>query len=176
MERISRDYAVALFTVAKEENREEVVYNDLKKVEAVFAEIPEYLDLLSAPSIPLKKRLEAADEAFGKAVGDEVRSFIEILCKNSKIRTFPDCFSEFEDLYSSDTKTVTAEVYSAVPLSEDQKQKLCNKLKKITKKTVVLDCKIDETLIGGVTVKVDGTIIDGSVKRRLDDIKEVIDR
>ena len=73
-------------------------------------------------------------------------------------------------------KTVTAEVYSAVPLSEDQKQKLCNKLKKITKKTVVLDCKIDETLIGGVTVKVDGTIIDGSVKRRLDDIKEVIDR
>ena len=49
-------------------------------------------------------------------------------------------------------------------------------LKKITKKTVVLDCKIDETLIGGVTVKVDGTIIDGSVKRRLDDIKEVIDR
>ena len=99
MERISRDYAVALFTVAKENNREEVVYNDLKKVEAVFAEIPEYLDLLSAPSIPLKKRLEAADEAFGKAVGDEVRSFIEILCKNSKIRTFPDCFSEFEDLF-----------------------------------------------------------------------------
>ena len=176
MERISRDYAVALFAVAKENNREEAVYNDLKTVNAVFTEFSEYLDLLSAPSIPLKKRLEAADEAFGKAVGDEVRSFIEILCKNSKIKTFSDCFSEFEDLYSSDMKTVTAEVYSAVPLSEEQKQKLCDKLKRITKKTVVLDCKIDETLIGGVTVKVDGTIIDGSVKRRLDDIKEVIDR
>ena len=132
--------------------------------------------MLSAPSIPLQKRLAAVNEAFGKIVCEKVLSFIGILCKNSKIKTFSDCFREFEDLYSTDTKTVSAEVFSAVPLSEEQKNKLCKKLEKITGKTVVLDCKIDEKLIGGVTVKVDGKIIDGSVQRRLDDIKEVIDR
>ena len=176
MERISRDYAVALFDIAKESSEEETVYRDLEKVNKVFSEFPEYTEMLSAPSIPLQKRLAAVNGAFGKIVCEKVLSFIGILCKNSKIKTFSDCFREFEDLYSTDTKTVSAEVFSAVPLSEEQKNKLCKKLEKITGKTVVLDCKIDEKLIGGVTVKVDGKIIDGSVQRRLDDIKEVIDR
>ncbi len=176
MERISRDYAVALFDVAKEKAEEETVYLDMKKVNAVFSEFPEYAEMLSAPSIALPKRLNAVNDAFGESVCEEVLSFIGILCKNNKIKTFSDCFKEFEDLYSTDTKTVSAEVFSVVPLSEEQKVKLCKKLEKITGKTVVLDCKIDEKLIGGVTVKVDGRIIDGSVKRRLDDIKEVIDR
>ncbi len=176
MERISRDYAVALFDIAKESSEEETVYRDLERVNEVFSEFPEYTEMLSAPSIPLQKRLAAVNEAFGKIVCEKVLSFIGILCKNSKIKTFSDCFREFEDLYSTDTKTVSAEVFSAVPLSEEQKNKLCKKLEKITGKTVVLDCKIDEKLIGGVTVKVDGKIIDGSVQRRLDDIKEVIDR
>lgn len=176
MERISRDYAVALFDIAKENSEEETVYRDLERVNEVFSEFPEYTEMLSAPSIPLQKRLAAVNEAFGKIVCEKVLSFIGILCKNSKIKTFSDCFREFEDLYSTDTKTVSAEVFSAVPLSEEQKNKLCKKLEKITGKTVVLDCKIDEKLIGGVTVKVDGKIIDGSVQRRLDDIKEVIDR
>ena len=176
MERISRDYAVALFDIAKENSEEETVYRNLEKVNEVFSEFPEYTEMLSAPSIPLQKRLAAVNEAFGKIVCEKVLSFIGILCKNSKIKTFSDCFREFEDLYSTDTKTVSAEVFSAVPLSEEQKNKLCEKLEKITGKTVVLDFKIDEKLIGGVTVKVDGKIIDGSVQRRLDDIKEVIDR
>lgn len=176
MERISRDYAVALFDIAKENSEEETVYRDLERVNEVFSEFPEYTEMLSAPSIPLQKRLAAVNEAFGKIVCEKVLSFVGILCKNSKIKTFSDCFREFEDLYSTDTKTVSAEVFSAVPLSEEQKNKLCKKLEKITGKTVVLDCKIDEKLIGGVTVKVDGKIIDGSVQRRLDDIKEVIDR
>lgn len=176
MERISRDYAVALFDIAKENSEEETVYRDLERVNEVFSEFPEYTEMLSAPSIPLQKRLAAVNEAFGKIVCEKVLSFIGILCKNSKIKTFSDCFREFEDLYSTETKTVSAEVFSAVPLSEEQKNKLCEKLEKITGKTVVLDCKIDEKLIGGVTVKVDGKIIDGSVQRRLDDIKEVIDR
>ena len=171
MERISRDYAVALFDIAKENSEEETVYRDLEKVNEVFSEFPEYTEMLSAPSIPLQKRLAAVNEAFGKIVCEKVLSFIGILCKNSKIKTFSDCFREFEDLYSTDTKTVSAEVFSAVPLSEEQKNKLCEKLAKVTGKKIILTNKVDPSVIGGVVLEFSDKQYNDSIANKLSELK-----
>ena len=69
---------------------------------------------------------------------------------------------------------VTANVVSAVPLKKAEKEQLKIKLEKLTNKTVLLNCYVNRSILGGMIVHVDGKVFDGSLRRRLHDIKEVI--
>lgn len=66
---------------------------------------------------------------------------------------------------------IVAKVVTAIPLSEEISVKLEDKLSRLTEKRVVLDKKIDDSVLGGIVVKIGGNVIDGSVKRKLDEIK-----
>ena len=67
-------------------------------------------------------------------------------------------------------ETVTAEA----PLTDEEKEKLKNKLEAMTKSTVSMEYFIDESLLGGLIAEIDGKVLDGSLRKRLHDIKEVI--
>ena len=63
---------------------------------------------------------------------------------------------------------------SAVELTDDEKKKLKLKLEKMSGKSLILKCTVDKSVLGGVIVKMDGKIMDGSLKHRLEEVKEVI--
>ena len=102
------------------------------------------------------------------------KSFLSLLCERGKIRELPDCVREYDLLLGVRRRTSTATVVSAVALTEEEKQKLQKKLEAFCRRRVVLVCRCDPSLIGGITVTVDGQVLDGSLKRRLQDVKEVI--
>ena len=168
------NYAEALFMLAREENSVDEFYNSLKTVEEVLKDNPEYLQFLATPSIPKSERTAALDSAFADKINTHVLSFLQLLCEHGKSESFFECFAEFESLRQWASNTVVAVVKTAVELSDSQKQGLIKKLEMRTGKSVTLECVIDNTLLGGIAVELDGEMLDGSVKNNLKRVREVI--
>lgn len=168
------NYAEALFMLAREENLIDEFYEGLKMVEEVFTNIPEYLQFLATPSIPKSERTAALAAAFEGKVNAHVLSFLCVMCEQGKTEQFFDSASEFYRLREWASGTVVAKVTSVVELTEQQKTDLIKALEKRTGKKVTLTSVIDDTLLGGIAVELDGQLLDGSVKSNLKRAKEVI--
>lgn len=174
MTRICEEYSAALFTLAAEEGVKGEIADSVKTLRSVIAEYPEYIDLLATPSIPHDERCAVIDEAFGGRLHEYAVSFVKLLSERGHIRELSDCLSEFLKLYEASDGIAVAEVTSAVPLSEAQKNALCEKLQNKLSRRVELRCRVDEGVLGGLIITVDGKVMDGSVKRRLADVGGVI--
>lgn len=98
-------------------------------------------------------------------------NFVRILADNGNLREFPEIASEFEklSLQAKGIKPVT--VTSAHPISPGNEKVILESLNKIIKSKVKLNKEIDENLIGGAVIEIDDTIIDGSVKNSLEQLK-----
>ncbi|MBR3780140.1 MAG: ATP synthase F1 subunit delta [Clostridia bacterium] len=173
MVQTEREYAEALFSVAAEEDSAEEYLGALHTVKQVIYENPDYIEFLASPAISMSERAAAIDEAFG-VMPEYVVSFIKLLCESGRVRSILECIDEYEKLATVFLNRTTAFIYSAVKLSETQKSGVCAKLEKLTGKTVEPVYIIDESLIGGVKIEVDGKTLDGSVKYRMGEIKDVM--
>lgn len=176
MTETSKEYALALFTLAAEENMLTEVSEGLKLVISQLRSNPDYVDFLASPNISVNDRLSALDDAFGEAVCEYVLSFLKILCQKGSIRSVYKIVSDFDDMFKASQGIATARVISAVPLKKAEKEKLKAKLEKMCGKKVEMECIHSSSVLGGIIVYVDGRVLDGSLRRRLHDIKEVINK
>lgn len=174
MTQTSKEYAVALFMLAKENAAEQEYARALEMVSELFRENIEYIDFLASPSIPPKERLAAIEEAFAGALPEHIVNFLQVLCEKGHIRSFEGCVSEYNKLFEASRHVVTAQVRSAVPLTDEEKEGLRRKLEKMNGASVILGCSVDESLIGGMVVEIEGKVMDGSLRRRLYEVKDVI--
>lgn len=174
MTEINKEYAAALFELAKEQHSEKEFFDALHMILSEFSAHPDYLLLLSSPNIPLPERIALLDEAFAARVPEYVLSFTALLCQKGHIQEFSQCVASYEELYKAFQAISNARIVSAVPLTEAEKSALLEKLKKISGHSVFAQYETDETLLGGVTIYMDGKIMDGSLKHRLNEIKDVI--
>lgn len=168
-----REYAEAMFAIASECGECEEYLGALTDIRKILSEAPEYIEFLASPAIALTERCAAIDEAFGSCP-EHIPSFLKILCENGRIKGVLECIDEFEKLVNAAKNTVSAVVVSVIELDGEQKEKLQKKLEKVTKKSVCTTYKVDSTLIGGIRVELDGVTYDGSIKSRLDEVKDVI--
>jgi F-type H+-transporting ATPase subunit delta len=174
MTQISKEYAVALFMLACEKKKREEYDAALKTLHDAFSENPEYLVFLSSRGIPLSERLDAIEQAFSKQLPEDVVSFLKLLCEKGRVNCFSDAVQEYQNLLNASKRVSNAKVISAVALSDEEKEKLGQKLKAISNTTVKMEYVVDASLLGGVIVEIDGKVLDGSIKNRLRDIKEVM--
>lgn len=176
MIKTSNEYADALFSLAMDLHAEEETLGALHLIRDSFRKEPEALAMLASPAIPKNERLKAMEDAFASHLPQHVMGYMHVLCNNGHIREFEDSVKEYEELFSSARKLSTAQVTSAVELSQEEKTQLQAKLEKRLGRTIRLECAIDESLLGGLVVQVDGKVIDGSLKHKLQEIKEVMNR
>lgn len=175
MTETSKAYADALFSLAMEEHAEKAFLDALRMVNSALQTMPEAVDLLASPAVPKDERLAVLDKAFD-GLPEHVMSFLKVLCGQGHIRELPDCVAGFEELYDSAMKLSTAYVASATALTEKEQSELKTKLEKRLGRVIRLECSVDKSLLGGLVVRVDGKVIDGSLKHRLHEIKEVMNR
>ena len=170
-----KEYGTALFMLAKEENKTELFARNLATVEAALAAEPDYAVLLSLPNIAREERVSLIDEAFASSVDDTVLSFLKLLCEEGGMRLFADAKAEYDALFAEDQRITHATVTSAVPLTDEERQAIVNKLQTISGHTVEAHYLLDESLLGGVVVEMNGTVYDSSLKRQMRHIKDVIE-
>lgn len=169
-------YAAALFSLAAESESLEEMSSGLKDLVAVFSQNPQYTELLSSPALPKSERAALAHAALDGHLPQDLVSFVLLLAEGGHLGELEECASEFDGLYRDYLRSATARVVSAVALSEDQKLRLKTRLEQISGKKILLSCTVDASLLGGLRVDLDGTVYDGSLRRRMDDIKKVMDQ
>ncbi len=175
MAKNSKEYASALFALAKESGQESAVCDGLSFAGEVFETTPGYQAFLTSPGIPKKERVDTIEKTFSGNVPEYVVSFLAILCERGEISELADCISEYKKMYSESVRVENALVTSVIPLTDEEKEKLRIKLEKLSGRKVEMRFEIDESLLGGVTVETDGLRYDGSLRSRLQNIREVMD-
>ena len=174
MKDTSKAYGEALFAIAMEKNKVQEYAEYLETITEVLCENPEYPEYLATPALPLSERLLAIEEAFGKDMAEDIVSFLKLLCENNHITKLPEIIEEFFKLEMAISNTITVTVTSKIPLTEAQKEKLINKLEAKYRKHICPIYQLDDTLLGGFTITAEDQLIDGSVQKRLQRMKEVM--
>lgn len=170
----AKEYGTALFMLACEEKAEAEYAAALKKVSLLFEEEEDYLQMLSCPAIPMEQRLNTIEAAFAQAVPENLLFYLLLLCEKGRIDCFAESVKEFNALLDASRHIANARITSALPLTDEEKQRLEAKLEAVYKGRINARYFIDRELLGGITVEVDGEIMDGSLRHRLREIKEVI--
>ena len=174
MAQISKEYAVSLFSLAVENSSEEKYLDELKLIAGVFEEDADYYELLASPSLTREERTSAIDEAFGPYLSEYVLSFLKILCTSGHIRFFPDCVEEYSKMYRESKRTADVKVTSAVELTDDEKERIVAKVRKLVGGDCEIRYSVDPSLIGGAVIETENAVIDGSLRKSLQEMKEVI--
>ena len=174
MNEICREYASALFALARENGAEEEYGRGLSAIAAAFREAPQYVDFLSSHGIPKEERISALFAVFSGRVPTHVLSFLSLLCEKGRAGEFFACVEAYEALLREWKETSVACITSAVSLTDEEKARLERKLEAVCGHAVSAEYRVDESLVGGVSITVDGRVMDGSLRRRLQEVKEVI--
>ena len=169
---IARPYAAALFDLAKSDNSVEAVEQGLDKLVALANESPDFARFLRSPVINAEEKLVAMHAVLERAkphttVGD----FVRVVARNGRLFALPAIVAAFKDMAAGHRGEVSADVTSAVPLSDAQAKSLAETLKSRIGKSVSLNQFVDPSLIGGLVVKVGSQMIDSSLKTKLQAMK-----
>lgn len=175
MTAVSKEYASALFELSLELGNTDAVSEAVKTVTAAFKGDPDYIEFLRSYGIPVKERVQAVSDAFS-GIDDTVLSFVQLLIEQGRIGSYFEIAKDFSDLLLAYKSMTTARVYSVSPLSDTQKSALEKKLSAVSGKAVTVEYVIDSTLGGGLRIEVGGRVIDGSIRHRLHQLREVINK
>jgi F-type H+-transporting ATPase subunit delta len=167
-------YAEALFRVVQAEGELYRVEDELFRFGKLLESNHELKQALSDKSIERSRRVQILEELLSDKVSDHTLGLLSFVVEQGRGRQLPQILSRLSDLAADAKKSVVAEVRSAVPLDSSQLDELAKALSKATDKKVEVKLLVDPSVVGGVVAKVGDTIIDGTVKRRLEQLKESV--
>lgn len=170
-----RGYAQAILTIAEAEGRLDQVADELFHFAKAVERSHELRSTLTDLAIPEDRKKAVLGELLGDRATDLSRHIIEFVIAQGRARELDAIVEELAGLASERRAQVLGEVRSAVPLDEDQRKRLNDALSKATGKTVDVKVIVDPSVVGGIYAKVGDQVIDATVRRRLQDLRETIE-
>lgn len=165
---VSKTYGDALFELAVEENRTDSLMEEISVVQAVLNENSDFEKILIHPEISKSKKLQVIEDVFKGKISDALTGFLRIVVTKGRYKDLPDIFAYFIARVKEYKKIGVAEVTSAVLLDEMQKQKIEQKLLETTRyQTMEIEYKVDESLIGGLMIRIGDRVVDSTIKSKL---------
>ncbi len=169
---VSKTYSEALFEVALEEEKVELFLKELEFIVDSLKTYPEFFVLLKSPRINVDEKKKMIAEVFSDKLSEEMNNFLKIILDKRRSGYMEQIKDEYEKLVNEHMGIVKTVATTAVPLSEAEQNNLVEKLEKVTGKKIKLTNSVDKDLLGGVLVKIGDKVIDGTVKSRLNDLRE----
>lgn len=174
MTEVANVYGSALYALAKEEHLEEQILRELTVLQESFRREPDFLKLLSVPSLTKAERCQVLDSSFRGKVHPYVLNFMKILTEKGYVRHFSGCCDAFTLQYNEDHGILPVTAVTAVALSDQQAETLKQKLTSITGKQITLRNRIDPTVLGGVRLDYDGQRLDDTVSHRMNSLRDLL--
>jgi F-type H+-transporting ATPase subunit delta len=167
-------YAEALFNVVQAEGEIERVEDELYRFGKVLEGNHELKQALSDKGIDRGQRTKVLEDLLADKVSPHTLGLLTFIVGQGRARQMPQILQELSELAAEARNAVVAEVRSATPLDARQRTALQKALSKATGKKVAVKVMVDPSLLGGIVAKIGETIIDGSVKRRLEQLKDQV--
>ena len=170
---IARSYARALADTLGDDASFRKVEGDLLGFAKALEEYAELREFLVGPLVPLERRKKAAEAVLEAGGADPAtRNFVGLLLTRHRAGLLDEIAEEFSDLVCDRLGIVDAEVTSARPLSRDFQDKTRAALARLTRREVRADFRVEPRMLGGLKAKVGTTVYDGSVRSRLDRLRD----
>lgn len=165
-------YATALFELAEEEKKLDEVASDLQQLGTMVAESGDLARLVRSPVISREDQVRAMS-AVCEAAGFSplTRNFVGVVSENRRLFAVPAMIKAYQAMLAESRGQATAEVVSAKPLSDAQRQAVTDALKKAIGTAVQIEERVDESLLGGLVVKVGSRMVDSSLKTKLQQMR-----
>ncbi len=170
--RVDITYGKALFDASEDLNKTDIIQNDLNElVEAIKAN-PDFFSVLKSPAISNDEKKDVILKIFKGQLDETLIDFVCLLIDKSRVGSFLGIAKEFGKCVEEEKGIIGGVIYSPVAIPEAKLKKFEQQTGTLLKKNVGLKNEIDPSLIGGVKIYVDGKLIDASIRRKLDDLKE----
>ena len=168
---VSTTYGDALFELAKEQNKIDDLAKEVKTVQTVLAQNPEFSKLMNHPKGGKDEKLQVVKEVFDGRTDKELVGFFRLVVEKDRYADIDAILAYFIDRVKEEKGIGVAYVTSAVKLSEIQKKLVEEKLIETTKfKEMEMNFAIDETLIGGLVIRIGDKVVDSSIKSKLNEL------
>ncbi len=165
-------YAQALFEVAKSEGNLSEVEDELFRFGRALQSHDELRDKLTDPKIPAAVRQQVVEDLLGGKATDTTTSLVSMVVGAGRAHDLPKIIDRLVEMSAAEANKVVAEVRSAIDLSADQRERLATALNSATGKTVELKVIVDPSVMGGIVTQIGDTVIDGTVRSRLSQLRE----
>jgi F-type H+-transporting ATPase subunit delta len=167
-------YADALFGVARAERTLGEVEDELFRFSQTLQGSDELRDALTDARIPAARRQQIVEDLLGGKASGVTSALVSMVVGTGRARDLPAIIRQLVERSAAEANKEVAEVRSAVNLSADQRDRLVEALNAATGKQVTLKVVVDPSVMGGIVAQVGDTVIDGSVRHRLDQLKHAL--
>lgn len=165
---VAKTYGDALFELALEESKVDMLVEESQAVLHILEENVELHKLMNHPKITKEEKINVIEGIFKGRVSDELTGFLRIILTKDRYGEIANIFEYFIEKVKEYKNIGTAFVTTAVELKETQKEELLAKLLKITKyEQIEMEYSIDNAIIGGMIIRIGDRVIDSSIKTRI---------
>ena len=174
---VERNYSEALFSALVEEGQDlSKARDELNAVQKIVSECDGFEKLMDSPTVSAQEKIAVVKEAFDGKVSRHVLNFICIVTEGRRWDSFARICKSFSARCNEHLGIAEITVTTAFPLTEEQRAAIKKKMAEITGKKIEMSEKTDKSIVGGVVVDYGDTRLDGSVKTRLEGMKESFSR
>ena len=164
---VARRYAHALFALAQEKNVIENTEKDLQLVNQAVANNDQLAEVLNHKLIPAENKKELCQQIFAAQISQITMNFLMLTIDKKRENLWPEMVVEYSKMADEAKNLHTAQVTSAVAMSQEDIQALEKRLSKVTGKNIKVNVEVDPSIMAGLIVKIGDEVMDGSVKKRL---------
>ena len=164
---VGRRYSKAIFEIAEEKNQVKEIYEMLNSAMVLYRTDKEFKNFMLNPLIDNEQKKSVLNEIFGKDNSENLNILLYILDKG-RMNCIKYIVAEYLKIYYRKNRILDVKATFTKELTDEQKKKLIDKLSQKTGKEINLEIKIDKNILGGGIIKIGDKIIDGSIRRELD--------
>jgi F-type H+-transporting ATPase subunit delta len=165
-------YAKSLFLLAREKKLVEEIKQDVELIIESLKEIPEILFFLEHPVIKISRKKAVLIDLFAEKVNKHTMIFLQLVVKNKRENHLKGMLRYYINLYRQFKEIKTAEITTAIKLSQKESKEVINAIEKQFKASVELKQKVNEDIIGGLIIEIDNKQLDLSVAHYLNRLKK----
>jgi ATP synthase F1 delta subunit len=175
MEEIAQVYARSLFEVAKERDRLDVVRDQIGQFADALAESRELQTFFFSPYFSTEEKEKGLD-ATVEGAEEIVRNFLALLIENHRMPALLRVRRELDRMWQEENRLLPVQVTSAVALDESVTTQIGEEIGRQTGRTVELTTTVDPEVLGGIVVRVGNSILDASIRTRLERLRKQVAR
>lgn len=172
-ETVARRYSAALADVVVKSGETDTIRRELGAWNDIFGDNPNLTNVFSNPAIPHTDKEKLLDELISKSKPTRTTAnFLRILLRNGRLTEISRINDRFSSVLEERSGVVAAKITSARELPEGERAAFLSNLEKMTGKRININYAIDPDLIGGAVTRIGSTVYDGSVRTKLENLKE----
>lgn len=168
---IAGRYAEALFQVGEESNSTTKLYEELNAVVEALQSSKELDGAFKSPLVGKAEKKQILEKVFGAHISANLNNFLKIMIDKDRMSAINSVKKSYKELLNEKNNVIEGIAITAVAMSQDELKKLEEKLSSKYNKNVTLQNKVDESILGGVLVRLGNEEIDGTIKTRLSNMK-----